>query len=766
MKKIVVFLLSLFLLGTVFTVCATDEDYGYTNDAGYKVGNLIGGMTYEEQMDFCWNFLSTNAMVINYGSYGPGAYYELYSNGVLVVGGTGSLYTTGSGPECMTWGDYHHSVKTVVVLPGITEIYNLYYANLEKVYLPSTLTKIGDNCFYQCNKINYVSDMPDTVTAIGRDVFHTSALESIYLSKGLKSIGESAFSDCSGLKELVLPEGLVSVGLQAFSGCSSLTELVIPDSVKEINPGAFSNCSGLKTLTIGEGVTVMGDHAFASSTSLEQLNWNVAANIEMSVGWNPFLNCGTEEKGIEINFGTATKQIPDNFFCVAATTNVTSVNFSGEIEAIGNNVFSDSKITTIEFPESLVSIGKNAFRSSQLTELTIPDSVKTIGEGAFSNCANLTALNMGKGLEKIERDIFCDCNISKVSWNATKAANESGYQLCLRAGGGGDEFQIEFGSNVVEIPDFLCERTSLKKLVLPQNIVSVGKDAFRDCSKLEGIYVDSLKQYCEYDCVARNSTIKLYIDGKLVSGHVIIPEGTEKIGEYAFFNCKDITAITIPSTVKTVGYAAFLQCDNITEVHTNDLRAWCETEFDSYYGNPVSYYSPLYLNGVKLTGRIVVPEGTEYLGENAFHEFYNADSIAIPKSVKAIKTSSITYPINKIYYAGTQDEWSNINIADESYIIQNYTIYYNQNFISATTPVLSEEKLKFNVSLFGSDTAKGKIYAALYDSSDRLIYVEEYNAKLDFDVTLPDDGSYIKLMWWDEKMVNISDLVKITLAQN
>ncbi len=56
-------------------------------------------------------------------------------------------------------------------------------------------------------------------------------------------IGESTFSGCSSLTEIVIPEGVTKIGERAFSLCRSLTEIKIPESVTEIGESAFEGCS-------------------------------------------------------------------------------------------------------------------------------------------------------------------------------------------------------------------------------------------------------------------------------------------------------------------------------------------------------------------------------------------------------------------------------------------------------------------------------------------------------------------------------------------
>ena len=46
---------------------------------------------------------------------------------------------------------------------------------------------------------------------------------------------------------------------------------------------------------------------------------------------------------------------------------------------------------------------------------------------------------------------------------------------------------------------------------------------------------------------------------------VIIPDSITSIGECAFKGCKNLTSIVIPDSVKKIGCAAFLGCENLPE---------------------------------------------------------------------------------------------------------------------------------------------------------------------------------------------------------
>ena len=62
-------------------------------------------------------------------------------------------------------------------------------------------------------------------------------------------MGERAFKDCTGIKQIDLPAGLKSIGSEAFYE-TGISELVIPESVQSIGSEAFSYCDNLRKVTI------------------------------------------------------------------------------------------------------------------------------------------------------------------------------------------------------------------------------------------------------------------------------------------------------------------------------------------------------------------------------------------------------------------------------------------------------------------------------------------------------------------------------------
>lgn len=63
------------------------------------------------------------------------------------------------------------------------------------------------------------------------------------------SIGNSAFSYCSGLTSITIPNSVKSIGELAFYTCSHLTSVTIGNSVTSIADWACNGCGGLTDVT-------------------------------------------------------------------------------------------------------------------------------------------------------------------------------------------------------------------------------------------------------------------------------------------------------------------------------------------------------------------------------------------------------------------------------------------------------------------------------------------------------------------------------------
>lgn len=158
---------------------------------------------------------------------------------------------------------------------------------LTSIVIPDSVTSIGNYAFEKCTGLTSIV-IPDSVTSIGEYAFsNCTGLTSVTIGNSVTSIGYGAFYDCASLTSITIPDSVTSIGSSAFSGCS-ITKATIPtiaiDDIPQnnlqeviINGGesignnAFSGCTGLTSVTIGDGVTSIGSYAFYNCASLTSI---------------------------------------------------------------------------------------------------------------------------------------------------------------------------------------------------------------------------------------------------------------------------------------------------------------------------------------------------------------------------------------------------------------------------------------------------------------------------------------------------------------
>ena len=195
----------------------------------------------------------------------PGPENQDYNSGYTAGYDDGLSACTGGNADLIAniQGDYFF------IPEGTTKIRQSAFQNLllSAMTIPDSVTYIGNWAFYG----NFFSAMtiPGNVRTIDREAFYyNSKLETLVLEEGVQYIGESSFSQCTGLTSVTLPNTLLSIKSRAFQDDINLLEVNIPDSVTTLGEYAFYNCENMTGLTIGSGITQIEDRTFGSCENL------------------------------------------------------------------------------------------------------------------------------------------------------------------------------------------------------------------------------------------------------------------------------------------------------------------------------------------------------------------------------------------------------------------------------------------------------------------------------------------------------------------
>ena len=550
------------------------------------------------------------------------------------------------------------TLKNVTITNCTTIPDNAFYGcwMIEKITLPENLTSVGEYVFYACSNLKHINseiegqiNIPQGVTNIGKFLFwDCNNIVELNLSNQVTRIESSAFSYCENITkinsnnvgECMIPDSCEYIGAEAFYLVEKITKLVIPNSVTTIEPEAFY---GVKRLT---DITLPFAGTTANSTGVNGL-FGIIFGYQSTSGAY-IRQTYMSETGSINNFDAYIPKTLKNITITNCTT-LSSGAFSG--------CWMIEKITLPENLTSIGSYAfyncSNLFYLNSEIEgrFNIPNSITTIGSYAFYNCSSMTSFNSDVLFEMIIHDgvtfidsfAFRDCKLIKkltVPQSVLKIGEGAFYGMAgltdiVLPFVGSTSYSIEqeglfgyiFGVNtnssvytrqiygssayLAYIPKTLKNVTitngkllsqgafsgcsMIEKIILPNNLTTIGNHAFYNCSNL--IYLNSeiegqfnipnkvieIEDYAFYNCVCivevnlspQSKKIGAYsFDGcnNIVTfnsnniGECIIPNSCESIGIYAFRNLNKITKLNVPYSVTTIGEGAFYGLTSLTDI--------------------------------------------------------------------------------------------------------------------------------------------------------------------------------------------------------
>ena len=461
------------------------------------------------------------------------------------------------------------------------------------------------------------------------------------------NIGSSAFSGCSTITSITLPGTLTIINSSAFKNCSSLTTMVVPSSVTSIGSGAFSGCSKLESITL----PFIGSSATATSSSSSTL-------FGCIFGTSSYTG-GTSTRQYYNGSSYSTYYIPTSLKSVTITggnilygafygcSNLTSVVIGDSVTSIGNYAFYNcTSLTSVTIGDSVTSIGNYAFYNcTSLASVTIGDSVTSIGNYAFYNCTSLASVELPEKLTTIGSYAFGYCSAltsivvpdsvtsigtsaftgcSKIesmtlpfvggSATATSASSSTvfGYIFGTSSYTGGTSTYQYYGTSY----QYYYIPTSLKSVTITGGNILYG--AFYNCSNLTSVTigdsVTSIGNHAFDNCTSLAS--------------ITILDSVTSIGNYAFEGCSSLTSIEIPDSVTSIGSNAFYGCSSLTSINIPNSV----TSIDNY-----AFYNCSALTGV------AVPDSVTSIGERAFYNCLSLTSVELPKKLTTIGSYAFGY---------------------------------------------------------------------------------------------------------------------------
>jgi len=298
-------------------------------------------------------------------------------------------------------------------LTGITEVttsyvYDYYFkgcTNLKKLTVLNPLDNGGFGAYIvsDCTKIKEVV-LPDEATIINANMFNgRSSLTTVNIPTSTITIDNNAFAGTS-INNIVLPSGLKTVGSSAFQNCSKLTSINIPSACTYIGSYAFQNCTSLANVAVDENTSyVLNTYAFSGCTSLT----NESANNIMqhystgsAIGTYIFNEC-TNLTDVEVTRFSS--------YMFYKCTNLIKAK-SLQAYNTGNEVFYNcTKLQEVYIADGTTTIGDRIFYGcTSLKTVYLPSSITTVTNSSltstsssyyvFYNCTSLEDVQLGQDL--------------------------------------------------------------------------------------------------------------------------------------------------------------------------------------------------------------------------------------------------------------------------------------------------------------------------------------------------------------------------------
>jgi hypothetical protein len=123
----------------------------------------------------------------------------------------------------------------------------------------------------------------DTII-LGNDITNVKSIEAkyVYIPNSVTRIGDGMFYNSDLIEEIIIPASVTEIGSMAFNGCTALKRVYFSRNaqLKIIERSAFSGCENLTRIDIPDSVTIIGNNAFWRCESLGQLNLMESSHLE------------------------------------------------------------------------------------------------------------------------------------------------------------------------------------------------------------------------------------------------------------------------------------------------------------------------------------------------------------------------------------------------------------------------------------------------------------------------------------------------------
>lgn len=281
----------------------------------------------------------------------------------------------------------------------------------------------------------------------------------------------------------------------------------------------------------------------------EAVTYNDVAYSVTTIRKNAFTGCSLNS--IEIpssitkicqeafyNGGASSVKIKD----LAAWCNINFESYfkTNPLSTASHLFLNDEEIHDLVIPNGVNTITDHAFYYfSGLTSVKIPSSVTSIGYECFAYCLGIKTVEIG----------------DSTSQDANTVLGGRIFYMCNNIE------SVILGNNIVEIGrDAFDGCKAIRSIVIPNSVKTMGSHVFVGCESLESVQLSENLKSIEWASFSSCYSLK----------SIIIPDGVEFLGETAFGYCKNLTEVKLPNNLKKIDWCVFQNCTSLTSIDIPD----------------------------------------------------------------------------------------------------------------------------------------------------------------------------------------------------
>lgn len=512
------------------------------------------------------------------------------------------------------------TLTTLTIGPGVSTMYFNFPGSIYSEHLPKleSITVGSNSNFVTEDGVLYSSDKKKLICfPSAKRIVKESATDTVFtVPAEVDSIYSYAFVKLvdPNLRKIDL-NNVKGLGIEAIKNCSKLRTITLGKGMDKHSIGGIVSNSRLSRFELAEGceTLVMDDNGLVYTADQKILLFCPTLQTDFTIG-APF-NSNLEE-------------IAMNAF--RGCSELTTVKIPSSVKVIGKEAFRKSSIMSVEYDgldeSQLDSISTSAFKETNITSFTVPRSTRYIDANSFSSCENLKSVTVcdGSQLKTIAGSAFSACtSLEKFTFLGTctlETIASSAFQgltslqafvlpasvsvIGANAFNGCTSCDVDFSNNTAlkTIEEGAFADCAINTVTFPNTLKSISADAFRNCMQLTAVTFPAKTSYISPEtfkhCTKLTSigvsedndtyssidgilltknkeTLVLFPAGKSNEEFTLLPPSITTIGAYSFYDCQNLTNVTIPNKVTTIGDRAFGLCSNL-----NTITFLCDNKID------------------------------------------------------------------------------------------------------------------------------------------------------------------------------------------